>query len=157
MLQTDGVLLLFFLMIRRPPRSTLFPYTTLFQQGRRDVGNFARQGGSGRRYGDRRSAQRTRARPAHRAPRIRRLSGQAAEEGDRTESEARRGSDDPPREHHPIQTGEGASQPSLKIERRRPPAFLFYVRSVNNVNVPQTARHSLQPSPTVSEYQRRRK
>src|ERR1035438_10677847 len=26
-----GVLLLFFLMIRRPPRSTLFPYTTLFR------------------------------------------------------------------------------------------------------------------------------
>src|SRR3954462_11974112 len=25
------VLLLFFLMIRRPPRSTLFPYTTLFR------------------------------------------------------------------------------------------------------------------------------
>src|SRR5215467_15700672 len=26
-----GFLLFFFLMIRRPPRSTLFPYTTLFQ------------------------------------------------------------------------------------------------------------------------------
>src|SRR5256885_11178113 len=26
-------LFLFFLMIRRPPRSTLFPYTTLFQSG----------------------------------------------------------------------------------------------------------------------------
>src|SRR2546422_11741422 len=26
-----SVLLLFFLMIRRPPRSTLFPYTTLFR------------------------------------------------------------------------------------------------------------------------------
>src|ERR1041384_8601212 len=26
--------LLFFLMIRRPPRSTLFPYTTLFRSGR---------------------------------------------------------------------------------------------------------------------------
>src|SRR5690348_17391134 len=26
---------LFFLMIRRPPRSTLFPYTTLFRSGRR--------------------------------------------------------------------------------------------------------------------------
>src|SRR5256885_12831434 len=34
----DCVLLyFFFLMIRRPPRSTLFPYTTLFRsQGRRD-------------------------------------------------------------------------------------------------------------------------
>src|SRR5690349_24188237 len=27
------VLFLFFLMIRRPPRSTLFPYTTLFRSG----------------------------------------------------------------------------------------------------------------------------
>src|SRR2546429_7025303 len=27
----------FFLMIRRPPRSTLFPYTTLFRSGRRVV------------------------------------------------------------------------------------------------------------------------
>src|SRR3712207_7447016 len=27
-------LFLFFLMIRRPPRSTLFPYTTLFRSGR---------------------------------------------------------------------------------------------------------------------------
>src|SRR2546429_9782348 len=28
---TDNVLFFFFLMIRRPPRSTLFPYTTLFR------------------------------------------------------------------------------------------------------------------------------
>src|SRR3712207_8420260 len=28
---TVGVLIFFFLMIRRPPRSTLFPYTTLFR------------------------------------------------------------------------------------------------------------------------------
>src|SRR5256885_12109389 len=28
----------FFLMIRRPPRSTLFPYTTLFRSGRREMG-----------------------------------------------------------------------------------------------------------------------
>src|SRR3712207_6953361 len=27
----------FFLMIRRPPRSTLFPYTTLFRSGRVDL------------------------------------------------------------------------------------------------------------------------
>src|SRR3712207_9578014 len=27
----DSILYLFFLMIRRPPRSTLFPYTTLFR------------------------------------------------------------------------------------------------------------------------------
>src|SRR3712207_8121397 len=30
-------MIVFFLMIRRPPRSTLFPYTTLFRS-RRDVG-----------------------------------------------------------------------------------------------------------------------
>src|SRR3712207_6859114 len=29
--------LFFFLMIRRPPRSTLFPYTTLFRSSRRDA------------------------------------------------------------------------------------------------------------------------
>src|SRR5260370_29360536 len=29
----------FFLMIRRPPRSTLFPYTTLFRSSRREVGS----------------------------------------------------------------------------------------------------------------------
>src|SRR4051812_50220079 len=28
---TPGIALFFFLMIRRPPRSTLFPYTTLFR------------------------------------------------------------------------------------------------------------------------------
>src|SRR3712207_9386423 len=28
---SSNVLLMFFLMIRRPPRSTLFPYTTLFR------------------------------------------------------------------------------------------------------------------------------
>src|SRR2546427_8284460 len=31
------VLLFFFLMIRRPPRSTLFPYTTLFRSRVREV------------------------------------------------------------------------------------------------------------------------
>src|SRR2546430_10994281 len=37
----DLTILFFFLMIRRPPRSTLFPYTTLFrsgQEGRVPVG-----------------------------------------------------------------------------------------------------------------------
>src|ERR1035438_10572325 len=29
----SGSLVFFFLMIRRPPRSTLFPYTTLFRSG----------------------------------------------------------------------------------------------------------------------------
>src|SRR2546421_9664885 len=34
---SHGVLFFFFLMIRRPPRSTLFPYTTLFRSHCRDV------------------------------------------------------------------------------------------------------------------------
>src|SRR3712207_7159598 len=45
----------FFLMIRRPPRSTLFPYTTLFRSGLRDVHRhdvLARPGGdAGQRRG----------------------------------------------------------------------------------------------------------
>src|SRR2546422_8422635 len=32
-------LFFFFLMIRRPPRSTLFPYTTLFRSPAREVGH----------------------------------------------------------------------------------------------------------------------
>src|SRR2546425_2408806 len=45
------VLFFFFLMIRRPPRSTLFPYTTLFRSGRfgrRDL----RRADRDRRHGD---------------------------------------------------------------------------------------------------------
>src|SRR2546430_10951259 len=33
----------FFLMIRRPPRSTLFPYTTLFRSGRQPASTTARE------------------------------------------------------------------------------------------------------------------
>src|SRR2546430_10504374 len=33
MRQATGLHVVFFLMIRRPPRSTLFPYTTLFRSG----------------------------------------------------------------------------------------------------------------------------
>src|SRR2546427_1320460 len=40
------LILFFFLMIRRPPRSTLFPYTTLFRSGRRAVGVEYLQGGT---------------------------------------------------------------------------------------------------------------
>src|SRR5438309_3027145 len=36
------ILFLFFLMLRRPPRSTLFPYTTLFRSRRRGVARGAR-------------------------------------------------------------------------------------------------------------------
>src|SRR5437762_3859524 len=39
------MLLLFFFMIRRPPRSTLFPYTTLFRSG--NVGTNGNQTDSG--------------------------------------------------------------------------------------------------------------
>src|ERR1022692_1975081 len=50
----------FFLMIRRPPRSTLFPYTTLFRSGcpaaeRR--GHHGRAGALPRRPGDRKSTR----------------------------------------------------------------------------------------------------
>src|SRR2546426_12336724 len=38
----------FFLMIRRPPRSTLFPYTTLFRS-RRGTPAYAARGGTGSR------------------------------------------------------------------------------------------------------------
>src|SRR2546422_7062052 len=39
-------LFFFFLMIRRPPRSTLFPYTTLFRSALLEL-DFERTGGSG--------------------------------------------------------------------------------------------------------------
>src|SRR5258707_13836667 len=39
--QTCHVVLFFFLMIRRPPRSTLFPYTTLFRSDDREPGKLA--------------------------------------------------------------------------------------------------------------------
>src|ERR1041385_9299472 len=35
------MIVFFFLMIRRPPRSTLFPYTTLFRSGNALVGVFS--------------------------------------------------------------------------------------------------------------------
>src|SRR3712207_7341822 len=41
------MMIFFFLMIRRPPRSTLFPYTTLFRSGRPMSGEHA-TGASGR-------------------------------------------------------------------------------------------------------------
>src|SRR2546422_8205995 len=46
------MLFFFFLMIRRPPRSTLFPYTTLFRSARsRDGILFRRRGDSSREAG----------------------------------------------------------------------------------------------------------
>src|SRR2546422_10793732 len=46
MLSHSFILFFFFLMIRRPPRSTLFPYTTLFRSkdGRRPKTNVQRLG-----------------------------------------------------------------------------------------------------------------
>src|SRR6185436_20263113 len=41
-------IILFFLMIRRPPRSTLFPYTTLFRSARRRAPWGAVRGDAGR-------------------------------------------------------------------------------------------------------------
>src|SRR3712207_8405215 len=38
MRSNPGCFRFFFLMIRRPPRSTLFPYTTLFRSSRRSAG-----------------------------------------------------------------------------------------------------------------------
>src|SRR3712207_7927497 len=62
----------FFLMIRRPPRSTLFPYTTLFrseaeeQQPRRDRDLVARLGAAQRRPADAAArAERLAAGPGH--------------------------------------------------------------------------------------------
>src|SRR6266496_6292849 len=49
----------FFLMIRRPPRSTLFPYTTLFRSGREGgiPGGIVLVGGSAQLQGIRRLAR----------------------------------------------------------------------------------------------------
>src|SRR5215217_9283713 len=55
-----ALFLIFFLMIRRPPRSTLFPYTTLFRSPvRRPRGARLRRGARprGRRTGDRKSTR----------------------------------------------------------------------------------------------------
>src|SRR3712207_8867340 len=42
-ISTFDVVVFFFLMIRRPPRSTLFPYTTLFRSRENTGGNLMRQ------------------------------------------------------------------------------------------------------------------
>src|SRR5215467_5999714 len=50
------LLFFFFLMIRRPPRSTLFPYTTLFRSRRSPARRVARRIPPGRTRGRRQSA-----------------------------------------------------------------------------------------------------
>src|SRR2546425_3947966 len=64
MSSTPEAKLFFFLMIRRPPRSTLFPYTTLFRSHVQDPGHCTRPAGGADRRGDR-----GRDHPAHRGAR----------------------------------------------------------------------------------------
>ena len=47
---SDLSLLFFFLMIRRPPRSTLFPYTTLFRSLSEDARSLVNQAVGGNSY-----------------------------------------------------------------------------------------------------------
>src|SRR5258707_15128885 len=48
LLHTHLISFFFFLMIRRPPRSTLFPYTTLFRSAADQAGgHWRRQGANG--------------------------------------------------------------------------------------------------------------
>src|SRR5215204_3128269 len=56
---TKRAVYFFFLMIRRPPRSTLFPYTTLFRSGQRDPHRSLRPVGPelGQRRQDRKSTR----------------------------------------------------------------------------------------------------
>src|SRR6266581_8536510 len=64
LLFTFSVLIFFFfLMIRRPPRSTLFPYTTLFRSRR--PGRRAHHPGPGRRHRARRDRKSTRLNSSH--------------------------------------------------------------------------------------------
>src|SRR5713101_554649 len=59
------VLYFFFLMIRRPPRSTLFPYTTLFRSDRLSEGSLRFDGGGGGEVvANRRLASECRSKPA---------------------------------------------------------------------------------------------
>src|SRR5688572_32713578 len=46
LVQLFPLYLFFFLMIRRPPRSTLFPYTTLFRSPQQEVGLLPARGGN---------------------------------------------------------------------------------------------------------------
>src|ERR1039457_6426605 len=58
-LRAVSVCLFFFLMIRRPPRSTLFPYTTLFRSERQQAGACGRHAAAGRDGFDFRSEEHT--------------------------------------------------------------------------------------------------
>src|SRR2546425_13043685 len=54
-----GAVVFFFLMIRRPPRSTLFPYTTLFRSRAILAGRNHRPGGDGHLFVPPRSEEHT--------------------------------------------------------------------------------------------------
>src|SRR2546430_13373247 len=72
MYRTVLVCRFFFLMIRRPPRSTLFPYTTLFRSARRDRARPGAQAAPGvRRRADRKSRSAKREGSARAAARMR--------------------------------------------------------------------------------------
>src|ERR1035437_3194339 len=58
-------LLFFLLMIRRPPRSTLFPYTTLFRSGRGGIGDGGREFRGRCEFGDDRDRKSTRLNSSH--------------------------------------------------------------------------------------------
>src|SRR2546429_3178359 len=63
-----SLLIFFFLMIRRPPRSTLFPYTTLFRSGRARADRargWGRGGGHRRRRARGRDRKSTRLNSSH--------------------------------------------------------------------------------------------
>src|SRR3712207_8967216 len=80
MLMTLFCYMFFFLMIRRPPRSTLFPYTTLFRSaGVQGGGGAARRGPLAGRLGRARGSRRVRGAGAARA----RLAARRAAAGDR--------------------------------------------------------------------------
>src|SRR2546430_10097663 len=130
-----GVYLFFFLMIRRPPRSTLFPYTTLFRSryggdrgARRQRSETARRrcggGGAGLRASGSSPApspvlrSRTRARTASAAP----ARGSAYARAPRSygtrrtargERPGSRGRDPVPKARFPQESGAAAGSPSL--------------------------------------------
>src|SRR5256885_11347045 len=64
-LATPHNLLFFFLMIRRPPRSTLFPYTTLFRSCGRSRTRLPRTSSTCRTRPDRRDRKSTRLNSSH--------------------------------------------------------------------------------------------
>src|SRR3712207_8835352 len=77
-------------MIRRPPRSTLFPYTTLFRSSHRAHERRPHAGGRGAAAHARGDRARATASPAHREPRVeggREEAQPAATERRRTRSE----------------------------------------------------------------------